>query len=222
MVDPLCEQQPEWLAALGVRLTPKIIAPEHIRDVLKAFGEQDSAAKRRIVSALDEMAIKLWLARKHKAGPKKFAAANADLKRLENAAAKLRALWLETRPYHQALLQTTVLMVPPKNRRNHKIKFDDINVGSKLKNLLPVIRALRSHEIYSRVFSQPPSSRKGLERALLWEPMFDLMHDFKIERFGRHQALIDTIRALHRACKIKPPDPVAVRVASSAWRKRQR
>jgi hypothetical protein len=190
--------------------------------VLKAFGEQDSAAKRRIVSALDEMAIKLWLARKHRAGPKKFAAANAELKRLENAASKLLAVWLEMRPYHQALLLTTVLMVPPKNRRNHKFEFDNIDVGSKLKNLLPVIRVLRSQEIYFRVFTQPPNSRKGLERALLWEPMFDLMHDFKIERFDKHQALINTIRALHRACKIKPPDPVAVRVASSAWRKRQR
>jgi hypothetical protein len=224
MVDLRSEEPPEWLAALGgdLRLTPKILATENIRDVLKAFGEQDSAAQRRIVSALDEMAIKLWLARKHKAGPKKFAAANADLRRLENAASKLLALWLKARPYYQALLLTSVLMVPPKNRRNHKFKFDNIDVGSKLNNLLPVIRALRSPHIYSRAFSQPPSSRKSLERALLWEPLFDLMHDLGIEKFDKHQALIETIRALHRACKIKPPDPVGVRVASSAWRKRRR
>jgi hypothetical protein len=222
MVDLPSDEPPGWLAGLGdLRLTPKIIAPEHILDVLKAFGEQDSPAKRRIVIALDEMAIKLWLARKHR-GPRKFAAANADLKRLENDVSKLLRRWSQAAPYYEALLRAIVLQVPPKERRNHKFEFNDINIGPKLNNLLPVIQALRTREIYSHAFSQPPSGRKGLERALLWEPLFDLMLDLRIEKFNKHQPLIDTVRALHRTCKIEAPDPVAVRVAHSAWRKRHR
>ena len=227
MVDQPSEQPPEWLAAsrhpiLGdLRLTPKIVAPEHIPDVLKAFGEQNPLARRRIVLALDEMAIKLWVARKHRA-PKKFAAAKGDLKPLENDVSKLLARWSKASPYYEALLKAMVLMVPPKERRNCKFDFNDIDVGPKLENLLFVIQALLSREISSRVFSQPPSGRKGLERALLWEPLFDLMHDFRIEKFDKHQPLIKTVRALHRACNIRVPDPVAVRVAHNAWRKRQR
>jgi hypothetical protein len=223
MIDLPSQQQPEWLAALGsdLRLTPKIIAPEHIPDVLMAFGEQDPPTRRRIVIALDDMAVEYWLARKHKA-PKKFAEADADLKRLENSVSKLLARWSKAGPYYQALLHAMVLMVPPKERRKHDFEFNDINVGPKLENLLPAIQALRSREIYSRACSQPLSSRKGLERALLWEPLFALMHDLRIEKFDKHQPLIGTIRALHRTCKIGAPDPVAVRVATRAWRKGQR
>src|SRR6516165_9723671 len=98
MVDPPSEQPPEWLAAVAdpilgdLHLTPKIIAGEHIPDVLRGFGEQDSPTRRRLVIAVDDMALKHWLARKHK-GPKKFAAANADLKRLEDDVSKLLAQW---------------------------------------------------------------------------------------------------------------------------------
>jgi hypothetical protein len=218
---------PEWLAALGdpilgdLRLSPnKILAPENIPEVLKAFGPQHPPARRRIVIALNEMAIELWLAGKHKA-PKKFAAANPDLKRLENATRNLLALWSKASPYYPALLKAMIFMVPPKERRHRRFDFNNINPGLALERLLPVIRALRSQESYSRAFSRP-ASRKSLERALLWEPLFDLMRDFKIEDFRKHQALIDTIRALHLTCKIEPPDPVAVRVALNAWRKRRR
>jgi hypothetical protein len=226
---------PEWLAALrdpilgDVRLSPnKILAPEHIPDVLKAFGPQHPPARRWIVNAIDQMAIKLWFASQHKA-PKKFAAANADLKRLENATRNLLTLWAKASTYYPAMMKAMILMVPPKQRRHHgstelggrRFDFNDINPGPALAKLQPVIRALRSQEIYSRAFSRP-ASRKSLERALLWEPLFDLMRDFKIDDFSKHQALIDTIRALHLACKIEPPDPVAVRVALNAWRKCQR
>jgi hypothetical protein len=226
---------PKWLAALrdpvlgDLRLSPKeIVAPKHIPKVLKAFGRQHPPARRRIVIALDQMAIELWVAGKYKP-PEKFATANADLKRLENATRNLRALWSKASPYYPALKQAMIFTVPPKERRHHRsierrhrrFDFNNINPGPALERLLPVIRALRSQEIYSRAFSRRPS-RKSLERALLWEPLFDLMRDFKIEDFSKHQALIDTIRALHLACKIMPPDPVAVRVALNAWRKGQR
>jgi hypothetical protein len=226
MVDVPSEQLPDWLAALrhpslgDLHLTPKIIAPEHIPDVLKAFGEQSPSARRRIVLALDEMAIELWVARKHMP-PKKFAAADDDLRSLESAVRKLRGRWSKMNPYYQALLNAMFLMVPPKERRNRIFEFSDINLGPVLEKLLPVIEALRRPDIYFRAFSQPPRGRKGLERAHLWEPLFGLMQEFRIEKFSKHQPLIDTIRALHRVCKIKAPDPVAVRVAHSAWRKRQ-
>src|SRR5258708_30256727 len=102
-----------------------------------------------------------------------------------------------------------IFRAPPKERRYQTFEFDNINPGPALEKLQPVIRTLRSQEIYSRAFSRPPG-RKSLQRALLWEPLFDLMRDFKIEDFSKHQVLIDTIRALHLACKIELPDPVAV------------
>jgi hypothetical protein len=227
MANAPSKQQPEWLAALrdpilgDLILSPCIVASEHIAGVLKAFGRQRAPARRRIVIALDEMAIKLWLARKYKA-PKKFAAANTDLKALEDAARKMRGLWRKARPYYDALLKAIILTVPPKERRGHSFDFSKINAGPALDNLLPVIEALRTPDIYGRAFSQPPSSRKSLERALLWEPLFDLLRDFKIEEFGKHQAVIETVRGLHRACGVRLPDPIAVRQALKEWREHER
>jgi hypothetical protein len=222
------ETAPEWLAALrdpilgDLRLSPEgVLAPEHIPGVLKAFGPQHPPARRRIVIAIDEMAINLWLARKHKA-PKKFADADANLARLQNAARNLLTLWSSAIPYYPALMKTMILVVPPNERKQRRFDFNEMNPGPTLEKLLPVLQALRRQDFYLRAFSQPPSGRKGLERALLWEPLFDLLRDFGIEDFRKHQPLIETIRALHRTCKIEAPDPGAVRVATSAWRKRQR
>jgi hypothetical protein len=159
--------------------------------------------------------------RRHKA-PKKFGAAKTDLKALEDAARKLHGLWRRARPYHDALLRAMILRVPPKERRGHSLDFNKINPGPALDNLLPVIGALRSLHIYARAYSQPPSSHKAPERAFLWEPLFDALHDFKINDFGKHQPLIKTIRALHLACGIRPPDAVAVRQAARDWRSSER
>jgi hypothetical protein len=225
MADVRNKEQPEWLAALrdptlGELWLSPFVAPEHLPDVLKAFGEQETSSRRRIVIALDEMATKLWFARKHKA-PKKFSAAKRELKPLEDAADNLLALWLEASPYYAALLKATILMIPPKERRNHAFAFNSLDPGPALAKLLPAIRALRTQEIYTRAFSQPPRSQKSLERALLWEPLFDLMHDFKIEEFDRHQPMIHTARALHLACSLRPPDEGKFRVTLNDWRKRQ-
>jgi hypothetical protein len=221
------DDMPEWLAALrdpilgDLRLSPFIVAPEHIPDVLKAFGELHPPARRWIVIALDEMAIKLSFARKHKA-PAKFALADDHLEKLESAATKLLSLWRETSPYYEALLRASMLMVPAKERREHAFDFNNIDPGTAVAKLLPVIRALRRPEVYARANSQPSSSHKALERALLWEPLFDLLHDFNIDDFGRHQPLSETIRALHLGCGVRPPEAVAVRQAVRDWRQRER
>jgi hypothetical protein len=218
---------PEWLAALSdpmlgdLRLSPRnILASEHIPDVLNAFGLQPPSARRRIVIALDEMAIKLWLARTHKA-PKKFADADADLARLENAVRNLSTLWSKASPYYPALLRAMILAVPPKDRKFERFDFNDIDPGPAIEKLKPVIRELRDEAVYARAFARLPG-RKSLQRSLLWEPLFDLMRDFKINDFSKHQAMIHTIRAMHLACQIKPPDPIAVRQALSTWRKSER
>ncbi|HZV05859.1 MAG TPA: hypothetical protein VE999_12320 [Gemmataceae bacterium] len=224
---PEDRSSPEWLVALrdpvlgDLRLSPFIVAPEHIPNVLKAFGQQHPPAQRWIVIALDEMAIKLSFARRNKA-PKKFSSADDHLEKLESAAANFLALWRETSPYYEALLRASVLMVPSQDRRSHKFNFSNIDAGTPMAKLMPVIGALRNRDIYARAYSQPLSSQKALERALLWEPLFHLLHEFKIDDFGEHQPLIETIRSLHRACGIKPPDPVAVRQTLSDWRKRER
>lgn len=153
-----------------VRLSPCVAAPQHIPGVLRAFGDQHAPARRWIVVAIDEMAIKLWFARKGRA-PKKFADADRDLERLESATRNSLSLWREASPYYAALLRAIVLMVPPQDRRNHSFTFNSIDPGSTLAKLLPAIQALRTPEIYSRAFSQPPNSRKSLQRALLWEPL---------------------------------------------------
>lgn len=215
----------EWLTALDdpilgkLRLSPReILASEHVPDVLKAFGQQHPPARRWIVIALDGMAIKLWFARTQKT-PKKFADADADLARLENAVRNMITLWSKASPYYAALMKAMILMAPAKERRHQRFDFTD--PGPALAKLQPAVRALRNQDIYSRAFSRPPG-RKSLQRALLWEPLFDLMRDFEIKDFGKHQALIHTIRALHLACKIEPPDPIAVRQALSTWRKCER
>ena len=73
---------PEWLAALrdpilgDVRLSPnKILAPEHIPDVLKAFRPQHPPSRRWIVNTIDQMAIKLCFSSHNKA-PQIFSATN--------------------------------------------------------------------------------------------------------------------------------------------------
>ena len=218
---------PEWLTALDdpilgkLRLSPRaILASEHVPDVLKAFGLQHPPARRWIVIALDGMATNLWFARMQKK-PKKFADADADLARLDNAVRNLITLWSKASPYYPALRKAMILLTPAKERRHQRFDFTNIDPGPTLEKLQPAVRALRNQDIYSRAFSRPPG-RKSLQRALLWEPLFDLMRDFAIKDFGKHQALIHTIRALHLACGIEPPDPIAVRQALSTWRKCER
>src|SRR5438309_9569972 len=71
MIDQPNKEIPDWLAELrdpilgDLKLSSFVRAPEHIPDVLKAFGEQSSADRRRIVGALDLMAKTHALAREY-------------------------------------------------------------------------------------------------------------------------------------------------------------
>jgi hypothetical protein len=64
-------------------------------------------------------------------------------------------------------------------------------------------------------------SRKSLERTLLWEPLFGLMHDFGIEEFDKHQDLTRTVGALHLALGIGPPNKNLLKQVAFLWRKRR-
>jgi hypothetical protein len=62
--------------------------------------------------------------------------------------------------------------------------------------------------------------RKMLVRTLLWDPLFDLMHDFGIKDFDEHQPLIQTVRSLHLALGMESPDANRLKQVAFLWRKR--
>jgi hypothetical protein len=208
---------PDWMS-------PCVVAPEHIPDVLKAFGLREPPARRRIVSKLDDMAANYWFASRHEP-PVAFTDADAKLDRLETSIRNTISLWKEVTHLHQAIFMAQFLRLPAERRKKYRrIPWKRIDPVSRLiNNAVPLIKALRDPEIYRAAFSQPPlaDSHKALTRALLWEPLLDLMKVFKQLNFAEHQPLIDTIRSLHLALGIEPPDGSAVRQTVSAWRKRE-
>ncbi|MGY8634297.1 hypothetical protein RAD15_17615 [Bradyrhizobium sp. 14AA] len=221
------EEMPPWLAELrhpiagDLRLSDFIIAREHLGDVLRAFGPQDVATRRQILIEIDMCAIQLHQARKHKV-PMKFASADPLFARLERAIVNLQSLWTEASPFHRGLVLTKIGMTRSSEARS-KSSFEEVDLAVLLPDMLRVIRSVRDPEEYMRAFSrQGSSSRKSVERAVLWEPLLDQMSQRQIQNFSQYQPLIVTMRALHRACGISPPDPVAVRQTTSAWRKRCR
>jgi hypothetical protein len=113
------------------------------------------------------------------------------------------------------------LFIAAKREKRLKELYGNIDPTAVLENLLRAIRALREQEVYADAFLQP-GGRKRPERALLWEPLLDLMSEFNIENFSQYQPLIVTLRSLHLACGIAPPEPGSVRVAVSSWNKRHR
>jgi hypothetical protein len=234
MHDEPSKKVPDWLAALrdpiegGPYLSHYIVAPEHIPDVLRAFGAPPLHARRVLVSAINEMATKLWLAREGRP-PLRFAEAQKKLESLGAAARNLKNK-LTDHELRRAIFWANISKLPAldSQERTHGEKriptsiFGAIDEG--LKFLIEGVDALRNSKVYHRVFDQPSSSdsRMRPERALLWEPLLALMTDFKIASFREHQPLIATIRSLHLACGIEPPDPGAVRQTVKDWRKRQR
>ena len=208
------------------RLSPCVVASKHIPDVLKAFGPREPPARRRIVSKLDDMAVNYWFASRHRP-PVAFTAADDKLDRLETSIRNTLSLWKEVTEdvTPQAIFMAQFLRLPAERRKTYRrVPWKQIDPVSRLtNNALPLIRALRDPEIYRAAFSQPPTadSHKHLTRALLWEPLLDLMNDFGQLDFAEHQPLIDTVRSLHLALGIDPPDGRAVRQTVSAWRKRE-
>jgi hypothetical protein len=173
------------------------------------------------------MAAKLWLAREGKPSLT-FAEAHNKLEAL-GAAAKNLQNKLKDHELRRAILWANISKLPilesqetPGELKIPTPIFGAIDWG--LRFLIEGVDALQDPKIYNRIFDQPLDSdnRMRPERALLWEPLLDLLADFKIASFGEHQPLIATIRSLHLACGIEPPDPGAVRQTVKDWRKRQR
>jgi hypothetical protein len=229
MADTPRKEVPEWLAALrhpkggDLYLSPYIVAPDHVRDVLQAFGKRPTFTKRFLVAAIDEMAARLWFAHKHKPSFS-FDAGQNKLKALAAAAKNLRNK-LQDGELRRAIFRANTLKWPIPDYRDRPGAeelppiFAEVEEG--LAFLIKGAASLENRKIYNLAFDQPPDSQKSLERALLWEPLLKLLDDFH-EDYGAHQPLIATIRSLHLACGIEPPDPGAVRQTVNAWRKRQR
>ncbi|KRQ09323.1 hypothetical protein AOQ71_20935 [Bradyrhizobium manausense] len=217
----------EWFAELRhpisgeLRLSPFIVAREHIPDVVRAFGPQDVAGRRRLAIEIDTWAIQLHHARIHKV-PLKFASADRLFARLERATVNLQSLWAEASPFHKGLSLTNTIMFASSEARSRS-SLEEVDPTVLLADMLRVIRAVRNPEMFMRMFShQGVSSHKSVERAVLWEPLLGLMSEHHIHNFSQHQPLIATVRALHRACGVTPPDPAAVRQTTYSWRKRNR
>jgi hypothetical protein len=220
MADAPRKETPDWLAALrdptlgDLKLSSFVRAPEHIPDVLKAVGEQQPSDRRRIVVALDRWTTNLWFASEYK--PElSFTETRERLERIVAAGKSLR------NNLHSELrfaISWANVMKQPIEARDGLVEWMYVPDATFDVGLMFIIAGaeelLRNPEAYRAVFWQPPGPErhKSLVRVLLWEPLLDLLYDFKIESYDQHQPLIRTIRSLHLACGIDPPNDGAVRV----------
>jgi hypothetical protein len=230
MADAPRKETPDWLAALrdptlgDLKLSSFIRAPKHIPDVLKAFGEQRPPDRRRIVVAVDHMVKSLCLALEYEP-------TLTDTEREKRLNRIVRSGKSIRKSMHAdlrfAIFWANLLELPIKDR-DWKVPIGDRDAFAETLyshdatfdvSLMLMIagaeKLLDNPELYRAVLWQPPGEErhKALVRALLWEPLLDLLDDFKIESYDQHQPLIHTIRSLHLACGIDPPNDVAVRVA---------
>jgi hypothetical protein len=225
---------PEWLAALrcpicdGVRLSHAWKAPDHIPEVLEGFGPRHPPARRWIVIEIDTMADDHWCARKHEPvfglqEAKRHFASTVSM--AKNGLDKLR----------EPQVRRAIVMAMHKRQRTKRgpkwLLDMDLSAATPLDEIdlaFEFIRQgaeeiLRDPDLYFAPQGQPPvvNSRKSLERTLLWEPLLDLMHDFGIEDFGKYQHLIQTVRSLHLALGIDPPDANLLKQVAFRWKKRR-
>ncbi|WP_439400335.1 hypothetical protein ACRQ5Q_43080 (plasmid) [Bradyrhizobium sp. PMVTL-01] len=230
MIDASRTNTPDWLAALrdpikgDLKLSSFIRAPEHIPDVLKAFGEQLPPDRRRIVVALDHMVKNLRLALEYEPTLTVTDREERLNRIVRSGKSILQNMHSELR---FAIFWANLLEVPVTDR-DWKVPIADRDTFAEALyshdatfdvSLMLIIsgaeKLLNNPEIYRAVLWQPPGEErhKALVRALLWEPLLNLLDDFKIESYDQHQPLIDTIRSLHLACGVDPPKEGAVRVA---------
>jgi hypothetical protein len=219
---------PKWLAALrdpikgDLELSSFIRAPEHIPNVLKAFGEQRPPDRRRIVVAVDHMVKSLRLALEYEP-TLTDTEREKRLNRIVRSGKSIRESMHADLRF--AIFWANLLELPIKDRDwkvpigdrdafaetlyNHDATFD----VSLMLIIAGAEKLLNNPELYRAVLWQPPGEErhKALVRALLWEPLLDLLDGFKIESYDQHQPLIHTIRSLHLACGIDPPNDGAVR-----------
>jgi hypothetical protein len=225
---------PDWLAALRCPICGDVKIPRAWRDpdlipeVLEGFGPRHPPARRWIVIKLDTMADKYRRARSHEPlfGPQE---AKAHFSSIVSAAKNL----LNKLPSLE--VRHAILMAMHKLQRKHRgpnwLLNMDLSVTTPLDNIdlaLDFIRIgseeiLRDLDLYYATLGQPPvrDSRKSLERTLLWEPLFGLMHDFGIEEFDQYQDLTKTVGALHLALGIDPPNKNLLKQVAFLWRKRR-
>jgi hypothetical protein len=230
---------PEWLAALhcpiwgGVRLLPAWKAPDYIPEALEGFGPRHPPARRWIVMKLDTMAYDLSYARDHepalsvKQAKVHFASTASAAENLLN---KLR----------EPQVRRAILMAAGRKQARQdgprwllamNLGESDPDTGTPLDAIDLILELIRqgTEEVlrdldtyYGPLGRRVADSRKrSLERSLLWEPLFDLMRDFGIEDFDKHQPLIKTVRSLHLAVGIGPPDANLLKQVAFLWRKRR-
>lgn len=225
---------PDWLAALRCPISGDVKlsrhawkAPDQIPEMLKGFGRQHPPARRYIVLKIDRMADDHWFARNHKPafGLQKAkvhfgstASAAKDLLNKLREPQVRRAILMAVRGKQirrdgsKWLLNMDLLAETPLDAIDLALEF--IREGAE--------EVFREPDIYFRPLGRRlANSRKRIERSLLWDPLFDLIRDFGIEDFDQHQPLIRTIRSLHLALGIDPPDANLLKQVSFLWRKRR-
>lgn len=198
-----------------------VTAATHVLDVLKAFGPQIVADQRTITLNIDRMSTHYWFARV-RIPPMKFAAADAVLRRLETDLANAIASWEKAVSLHPGLLRASIVSAPAEEP--HSGKLGEIDFSSKATKALSATRRLRSENAYRDIYGQPPPEdrHKLLEHAMLWEPLFGLMNHFGVQQLSEYQPITRTVKALHLAIGIDPPNTNAFKQALRAWRKRAR
>jgi hypothetical protein len=204
MADAPRKETSDWLAALrdptlgDLKLSSFIRAPEHIPGVLKAFGERSSADRRRIVAALDLMAKTHALAREYEP-TLSFTETRNRLSRIVKAGKSIqRDMHAELR---FAIFWANLMEMPIKDR-DWKVPIGDRDAFAETLyshdatfdvSLMFIIagaeKLLNNMENYRAVLWQLPGKQrhKALTRALLWEPLLDLLTEFKIENLDEHQ-----------------------------------
>jgi hypothetical protein len=223
---------PDWLAALRCPMCGDVglsrsawEAPDHIPEVLQGFGPRHPPARRYIVLRIDRMADDHWFARNHepafglKEAKVHFA---STISMAKNGLNKLRDPWV----------RRAILMANAKRKRTNQgpkwLRDMDLDAGTPLDAIDVAFKFIKEGaeeilldpDIYYRLLGRRVAeSRKGLERALLWEPLLDLMRDFGIGDFGAYQDLIHTVRSLHLALGIDPPDANLLKQIAFRWRK---
>ncbi len=222
---------PDWLAALrcpicdDVKLSHAWKAPDLIPEVLEGFGPRHPPARRWIVIKLDRMAGDIWFARCHKPV---FSEVKKAKRHFESTISMAKN---GLRKLQEPQVRRAILLANARRQRTKqgpKWLLDmDLDAGTPLDEIdvaLEFLRGgaeevLRDLDIYYRPLRRRVAdSRKYLERALIWEPLLDLMHDFGIEDFSRYQDLIETVRALHLALGIDPPDGNSLNQVVYDWR----
>jgi hypothetical protein len=202
-------EPPDPHVFFGWRLFPYFKRPEHVADVLKIFGPRRRSTLQEIVKAIDSWAINYNSATRHR--PRiKAAIATKEIKRLESLGRAFLSRWADAAEFHHPVFWAMIKMTPPSERKRREFKWEAIDPGSTMNKLLPVLQWLSVPENYIAVHDQPYETHKSLERSCLWEPLLQLMEEYRLKP-GQHAPLLRTIRSLHLALEIDPPKGEAVR-----------